>query len=145
MNDGWECRFDATELQAREHTIMVRDWLAACDVDEGSRGAIELVLAEVLNNVVEHAFPGEETGEIRLNGRWDGNRVDISVCDGGAPYPGLKLPEGQAADLDVEMEDLPEGGFGWNLIRQLTSSLIYRRQTEQNHLDLHFNIPVMPG
>ena len=54
--------------------------------------------------------------------------------------PGLTLPEGTLAEIGSEVEDLPEGGFGWFLIRTLTNDLSYLRLQEQNILS--FVVPV---
>jgi serine/threonine-protein kinase RsbW len=37
-------------------------------------------------------------------------------------------------------DDLPEGGFGWFLIRELTKDLQYVRHEDQNRLT--FSIPI---
>lgn len=98
------------------------------------RAVAELVLAEVLNNVAEHAYDG------------NGGRVEVALCQGergvrclivdeGRPMPGGILPEGRPPDgADVLLDDLPEGGFGWHLIRSLCTDLTYVRVDEQNRL-----------
>jgi serine/threonine-protein kinase RsbW len=53
--------------------------------------------------------------------------------------PGGRLPEPRPAPLDVALEDLPEGGFGWNVIRDLTAGLAYRRVNGVNRLN--FRVP----
>jgi serine/threonine-protein kinase RsbW len=45
--------------------------------------------------------------------------------------PNLQLPQGAPADLS-DLDDLPEGGFGWFLIRAMTSDLVYHRTGGQN-------------
>jgi serine/threonine-protein kinase RsbW len=47
--------------------------------------------------------------------------------------PGLCLPAGKFQPLD-DLADLPEGGFGWYLIRSLTEELSYRRSNGINRL-----------
>lgn len=99
---------------------------------EADRGAAEIVLAEVLNNVVEHAYAGA-AGEIELTIRVAGGGLDCTVMDDGRPMPGGEAPEGKAGDL-LGGADLPEGGFGWLLIRALTRELTYRRIGGRNCL-----------
>lgn len=106
------------------------------------RGTVEIVLAEVLNNVAEHAYasgPGKITVTLRLGGAG----LACQVTDDGVAMPGGRLPDGLhpmdksgPADslADVALEDLPEGGFGWNMIRNLTESLHYARVGGQNRL-----------
>lgn len=98
------------------------------------RSMAELVLAEVLNNVAEHAY-GEAGGkaEIRLCKQADG--VRFLIIDQGRPMPDGRLPEGRLpGGPDLALEDLPEGGFGWHLIRSLCTDLSYARVGGQNRL-----------
>ncbi len=103
--------------------------------EDDLRGTAEIVLAEVLNNIVEHAF-ANQGGDITLRlARRDG-ALHCTVSDTGAPMPGLCLPEGQVQPLN-NLADLPEGGFGWVLIRSLTQGLAYRRSNGINRLSCH--------
>ena len=98
------------------------------------RGTVELVLAEVLNNICEHALRGATEGLIELYLRRDCAGLICEVLDDGLPMPGGHPPEGQRADLDRPLPDLPEGGFGWFLISELTSGLCYDRIGGRNRL-----------
>lgn len=89
--------------------------------------AAELVLAEVLNNVAEHAY-ADYPGEIELSLERVGGSVAVRIADRGKSMPRGTLPVGRAPDP----ADLPEGGFGWFLIRQLTRDLCYRRHDGWN-------------
>ncbi|WP_157971128.1 ATP-binding protein [Pseudogemmobacter bohemicus] len=95
------------------------------------RGRAEVLLAEVLNNIVEHAYEGCE-GEIRLLLRMEAGRLCLVIEDEGLAMPGGQLPSGQLP----EAECLPEGGFGWFLIRALASEITYFRRGRTNRLDI---------
>ena len=100
--------------------------------EDDLRGTAEIVLAEVLNNIVEHAY-ADQAGNITLRlVRHDG-ALHCTVSDTGAPMPGLCLPEGQFQPLK-DLADLPEGGFGWFLIRSLVTELTYQRIDGENRL-----------
>lgn len=100
------------------------------------RSMAELVLAEVLNNVAEHAFD-EAGGKVEVRLRQDGKGVRCLIVDQGRPMPDGKLPEGRLPDgTGVALDDLPEGGFGWHLIRSLCADLTYSRVDGQNRLSL---------
>jgi serine/threonine-protein kinase RsbW len=106
-------------------------------LEDDLRGTAEIVLAEVLNNIVEHAY-ADQAGDITLRlVRHDGE-VHCTVSDAGAPMPGLCLPEGPFQPLK-DLADLPEGGFGWFLIRSLTEGLAYQRSKGLNSLS--FQLP----
>ena len=101
---------------------------------------IEIALAEAVNNVVEHAYAGRSAGQITLRGRLRDRKVMLWVCDAGAPMPGGAVPTGGPACVDVPLEDLPEGGFGWFLIRTLASAVRYDRRSGMNSLALRFDL-----
>jgi serine/threonine-protein kinase RsbW len=89
------------------------------------RGSAELVLAEALNNVVEHAY-GPFSGEIRvMMTRKDGG-LRVIIEDDGTEMPNYDIPEGKLHAAQNHT-DLAEGGYGWFLIRKLTKNLSYRR------------------
>lgn len=98
------------------------------------RGVAELVLAEVLNNVAEHAY-GEAGGKVEVRLQHDPGGLRCLIVDDGREMPGGQLPEGRLpVGEDTALEDLPEGGFGWHLIRTLCADLTYARVGGQNHL-----------
>lgn len=95
-------------------------------------GTLWTVLAEALNNVVEHAY-AEGQGEIGLRLWRDGSVLAAEVTDHGLPMPGQRPPEG-LLPVFGEFEDLPEGNFGWHLIRAMTDCVFYDRIDGTNRL-----------
>lgn len=110
-----------------------------CDLSADDRGTAELVLGEVLNNIVEHAYPSVP-GPIDLWLARTGAGLACKVADRGLAMRDGRAPVGALpAGINGALEDLPEGGFGWYLIRTLTKDLQYERVQSQNHLS--FTIP----
>jgi serine/threonine-protein kinase RsbW len=108
---------------------------------EDDRGTVELVLAEVLNNVAEHAYAGG-SGPVEVGLCATPLGIACRIVDRGLAMPNGKLPEGGLPE--VGPPDFPEGGFGWHLIRSLTADLTYARSAGQNRLS--FLIPLtQPG
>lgn len=146
QNDGSDTGEDAVsiDVQATPHGVrdaldQVRAALIAWEVAAGDRGTVEMVLAEAMNNVVEHALRDEASSVFTLIVSRLTNGVRVHMIDPGRAMPGLRLPVQDPADLDVALEDLPEGGFGWGLIEQLTDELEYQRRRGRNHM--RFRIP----
>lgn len=108
--------------------------MAASGVALDDRAAAELVLAEVFNNIVEHGYATEGYGVVEVRLGISPAGLDVGVVDCGAALPGGALPAGSLADLDHALPDLPEGGFGWFLIRSLVQRLRYRRDAGGNSL-----------
>lgn len=104
---------------------------------EADRGAAEIVLAEVLNNIVEHAYctcPGDIDIALQLTPC----ALVCTIIDTGAPMPDGRPPAGGLRDY-AGMDDLPEGGFGWHLIRAMSTDLHYSRENNCNRLE--FRLP----
>jgi serine/threonine-protein kinase RsbW len=101
-------------------------------LSEDSRGTLEIVLAEALNNVVEHAYR-DGPGPIHISIDHLGSRLKVSIRDEGLAMPDLQVPKGKLKPL-IDGEEQPEGGFGWALIRMLTQDLEYCRHGQTNHL-----------
>ena len=110
-------------LQAACETLLLRS------LTEDARGTAQIVIAEALNNIVEHAYASGE-GEIELSLKRTGGKLSVLITDRGQPMPGDTLPEGALPDP----ANLPEGGFGWFLIRSLSQDLRYCRSGGRNHL-----------
>jgi len=139
MPQGTEL-FPATELAARSGVTAILSQLAEAGLAHEHLGCVEIVLSEVVNNVVEHAYAGVSDGEVRVAYDLSKTALTLRVCDRGAAFPNNRLPAGKLPDIDVARTDLPEGGFGWNLIRRLTSDLSYARHKGCNQLDLSFKL-----
>lgn len=92
----------------------------------------KIVLAEVLNNIVEHAY-ARFSGEIQLALSPMPSGLACRLSDRGAAMPDFELPTGAFQSLG-QIADLPEGGFGWFLIRSLVQDLRYERVDGENIL-----------
>lgn len=103
-------------------------------------GTLELTLAEALNNVVEHGYARLEPGPIDLTIVKCSAALECRIIDAGVPMPGLAAPNSGIQPPPRRMEALPEGGWGWALIRELTTDLDYRRENGRNILT--FRVPV---
>ena len=141
MADTFACSFTATELDARTGISLVVKRLRDFNLPEEHVGDVQIALAEAVNNVVEHAYSGQATGEISIRCDLEREQLWIRISDAGPPFPGDRLPAGERADVSGPLEDLPEGGFGWFLIRELANQIHYERQDDRNQLSLCFEFP----
>ncbi|WP_278921986.1 MULTISPECIES: ATP-binding protein [Pseudophaeobacter] len=141
MAEIFACSFTATELDARSGISAVMERLREIDLPDERAGDVQIALAEAVNNVVEHAYAGTEKGDVRIKCNLYPQELRIQICDAGFPLTDCALPPGEPADLSGPIETLPEGGFGWFLIRELTSRLHYERLGRNNRLSLYFQVP----
>ncbi|MFW8635919.1 ATP-binding protein [Cribrihabitans pelagius] len=142
MVKTFACSFTATDIDAREGIAGIVSRLRALGVPGKRADEVQIALTEAVNNVVEHAYAGTTPGDVTIDCKLHAERLYVSIRDAGGPYPGGRLPEGKAADVNVPHTDLPEGGFGWFLIRELASQIEYERTGGGNNLSLCFEIKV---
>lgn len=94
-----------------------------------------IALAEALNNIEEHAYAGQSGLPVLIEIEACARRLHFRIEDRGTPLPGDTLPGGSMPATDpVALEKWPEGGFGWPLLRHLTSDLSYNRRGDWNRL-----------
>lgn len=122
----------ATPLAVRETLARLFDPPDGADLPESLRNKAQIVLAEVLNNIVEHAY-ASYPGDIDLCCEFDDHGMDVLITDRGLPLPMSGLPAGNDP-MEDPGDDLPEGGFGWFLIRTLAEDLSYDRTGGSNRL-----------
>lgn len=109
--------------------------LAPLKLDVDDAGTVELVMAEALNNIVEHAYPeGDPPGPIKVSCKHAADGLHLLVVDRGRTMPDGQVPDGAEVDLSVNFLDMPEGGFGWFLIKDLASDIRYERVNWENRL-----------
>lgn len=137
---GLHLVFPAGEQAVRRALATATGAFKGMGLDPDAIELAELVLAEVLNNVVEHAYAEHAGGIIELEA-WRGtDRLHMRVRDDGVPMPGGALPEGKRHDPKVETRDLPEGGFGWSIIRDLAQDLRYQRDGMRNDISFALDL-----
>ncbi|MCF3973311.1 ATP-binding protein [Paracoccus salsus] len=115
------------------------------EVSDDTLGRLELVLAEVMNNVAEHAATQlgapdrSQIPSIHLSIVLHESGLACAITDDGVALPAnCVLPRGLPI---IDTEDLPEGGFGWYLIQDLTQALCYYREGNRNFLA--FSVPFL--
>ncbi|WP_113911400.1 ATP-binding protein [Roseovarius dicentrarchi] len=129
----------ATEKGVRAGLAEMRGFLSARGLDADFCGTAEIVLAEALNNIAEHALVAALGATIRVTLTTRQGGLTAEIVDTGTALPGLSPPVGQLPPLGGSAHSLPEGGFGWYLIRKLTDCLSYTRHAGENHLCLRIS------
>ncbi|MBY6202985.1 ATP-binding protein [Maritalea mobilis] len=132
---------EASPDAVRAALLDIGDRLKTWGLSKSQQTDTQIVLAEALNNVVEHAYPTDAGGRIRVEISRTEHHIDCAIRDSGTPMsegplPGAALP----AIAATAVQDLPEGGFGWVLIRQLTTGLRYCRVEDENRLTMRLRL-----
>ncbi len=113
------------------------------EVSEDTLGRLELVLAEVMNNVAEHSRgPACDAGtvvglSIHVSIVRHVSGLCCAITDNGISLPpDCLIPRNSPPPV---RSALPEGGWGWYIIHDLTQALCYYREGQRNYLA--FNLP----
>lgn len=120
--------FRSRNAEVRAALASINRFLAANGTATADRATAEIVVAELLNNIVEHAYGEDDAGQILLEAGFCAGTLCVQVTDHGGAMPGETLPQGAPPDISGPVDTLPEGGFGWFLLRSLTQNLRYTRE-----------------
>ena len=102
----------------------------------------ELVLAEILNNLVEHAT-NPKAPVITLRLREDPDFIYCEILDQGVSFSPMSVKKSAQSYHNVLIDDLPEGGFGLFLVQTLAESISYESENGQNRLSLRLPLTTM--
>jgi anti-sigma regulatory factor (Ser/Thr protein kinase) len=85
--------------------------------------AVQLAVDEACSNIIEHAYSGENNGEIvcECNALDDG--LEVILKDKGKPFDPETVPE---PEIGVPLEELKSRGAGLFLIRKLMDEVDYK-------------------
>jgi serine/threonine-protein kinase RsbW len=89
---------------------------------------IELAIDEACANVVEHAYLGEEQGEMEVSCYLQGEMFVIRVRDWGTGFDPNAVEE---PDVDAPLEDRGLGGLGLFLVQQVMDEVKFRFDPHQ--------------
>lgn len=130
----------ATPEGTRSAILQILRMIDPTDIAEDDLYALEIALAEGLNNIVEHAYAAEEDGQIEIRVEEIESGLAFEIWDDGVPMPTGRLPLGRAADPERPAHEQAEGGYGLFLIRQLARKLRYGRVGERNRLSFRISL-----
>ncbi|MFW6347769.1 MAG: ATP-binding protein [Cyclonatronaceae bacterium] len=100
---------------------------------------LRLVLTEALNNIAEHSYGNKTDQRIAIALFLDVQparlQLTVQLRDSGRFNKHGTIPKALHIDPEKPFE-LPEGGFGLNIMQQLCEELRYYRENEQNYFEL---------
>ena len=115
----------------------VNEWVKAfagrLGIDRQLTSQLVLAVEETVANIMSYAYPGEQTGEIKLEARASDRNLRFVITDSGVPFDPTVAAE---ADTTLSVEERPIGGLGIFLVRQLMDTINYERDEGHNVLTL---------
>ncbi|MFK5997023.1 MAG: ATP-binding protein [Rhodobacterales bacterium] len=99
----------------------ITDWMVRVGARPEAITNVQIVLAEALNNIVEHGFKHKKPGYVDINIDLSEAAIVVGLTDDGVAFTPPEVEQSPLRDKN-DLDNLPEGGFGWFLIRKITSS-----------------------
>lgn len=87
--------------------------------DEDDLFQIELACDEACTNVIEHAYGGEEKGEITVSWSFSVGKFTITILDEGQPFNPDDVPKPRVPSNPDDIDELKIGGLGIHFMRKL--------------------------
>jgi serine/threonine-protein kinase RsbW len=120
----------------------VRKWGAyiarALGFDERAVFEVELSIYEACANVIEHAYANNPDNYIDLRITVELDRLVVTIRDEGGVFEPSSLKEKDIAKI-IETEQ--DGGLGMHIIEACMDEILYRRQGNENILELIKYLP----
>lgn len=112
------------------------DGAAESGLDQTAVFHIELACDEACTNIIEHAYGGEDVGDINVSWQLEGSSFIIRIHDNGRsfnpdsiPTPVLPTTSTDAPDLD----SIKVGGLGIHFMRQLMDDVRFQFDAESGN------------
>ena len=84
--------------------------------------AVELAVDEACSNIIEHAYGGEDKGEIELTCNLTDRGLKIVLRDQGRPFNPAIVPD---PNFGLEIDELKPGGAGLFLMRKMMDEVSF--------------------
>jgi len=98
---------------------------------------INLALDEIVTNVINYAYPGNEKHEFCVEMSHADGEIVVEVRDSGVAFDPTQQP---VADTTLSVEERPIGGLGITIVREMMDSVTYKREDGENILTLKKSI-----
>jgi len=111
----------------------------AAGFDDSTTYAVQLAVDEACSNIIEHAYGGENKGDIQCTYSIANNRLTITLRDKGQPFDPEKIQE---PNFGAPIEELKPRGAGLFLMRKLMDEIRFEfNQKSGNVLTLVKHLP----
>ncbi len=93
--------------------------------------AVQVAVDEACTNIIEHAYGGEDGGEIECTCRIADGELTVILRDRGCPFDPAAVPE---PNVTAGLEDRQGGGLGVYLMRRLMDEVRFESTPEAGNV-----------
>ncbi len=135
---------DSDERQVQHIGAVVRCLCSQLDLAVVKPSSVELAVVEAVNNSIIHAYQSKSGNSVDVTFEYFADQLSIKIKDYGQPMPksvAVRLT-GRAVTqrLDVPMQDLPESGWGIELLKAICDKVSYQSLRSGNTISLSFKL-----
>jgi len=135
---------DSDGRQVQHIGSAVRCLSGQLDLAAAKPSSVELAVVEAVNNSIEHAYRFEPGNSVDVTFEFFDDCLNIKIKDYGEPMPSsvaVQLSDGAVLPrLDVPKHDLPESGWGIELLKTICDKVSYQRLQSENTVSLSFKL-----
>jgi len=118
-------------------------------IDSDGRHSVELAVVEAVNNSIIHAYQSESGNSVDVTFEYQADSLSIRIKDYGVPMPknvAIRLAGREVTrKLDVPKNDLPESGWGIELLKAICDKVSYQSLHSGNTISLSFKLAPAPA
>jgi serine/threonine-protein kinase RsbW len=118
-----------------EYLVTIADFIAEvgreAGFDQDTIFHVQMAVDEACSNVIEHAYCGQEEGDIDLCCDCQGGEWVVTIRDKGRPFDPDQVVKPK---LDTDLEDIKTGGLGLYFMHQLMDSVEFTFGKDGNKL-----------
>ncbi|MCB2205995.1 ATP-binding protein [bacterium] len=107
----------------------VADFAAAHGIPVALRDNLRVVLDELINNIIRHAYTDSDEHQIDVEVALRNRQLTATLRDDGIPFDPFTY---QVPDTDLPLEQREVGGLGIHLVRQMMDAVSYTRSDSRN-------------
>jgi serine/threonine-protein kinase RsbW len=134
LRDGMDIKRSLTVPGRFEYLATIADFIALAGSDAGFDQDmifhVQMAVDEACSNVIEHAYQGQDKGDITLSCHCDGKDWIIAIIDTGRPFDPDSIP---APNLDPCLDDIKTGGLGLYFMHQLMDEVEFSFDEEKGN------------
>ncbi len=94
---------------------------------------IELACDEACTNIIEHAYGGEEKGEIQVTWDFSSGAFTITIVDEGRPFDPDEVPKPNIPADPDNIDNLQIGGLGIHFMRKLMDEVHFQMDDKKGN------------
>jgi len=126
-----KCTFPGNYKSLEKISCFIEEAIREVGFNAKDAYSIKLAVEEACCNIIDHAYGGEDKGDIECSYHVKANYLRIELRDSGAPFDPELVPP---PPLDKSLEDLDDHGAGFYLMKQLMDTVDYENQPGKGNL-----------